>query len=72
MADRSQEARARAEANFKKKALQTQEADPVWAERAVAEKASDENAARLKSLRLAKEATTTAAAKTKKAHKKGT
>ena len=52
MADRSEEARRRAEANFKKKEQQAQEADKVWAERAVAEKATEQNAARLKALRL--------------------
>lgn len=75
MADRSEEARARAEANFKKKDLQRQEADQVWAERATAAAASDQNAARLKSLRMAKEAADAAAVKTtrklrKKSHLK--
>ena len=56
MADRTDEARQRAEANFKKKELRAQEADKVWAERAVAEKASEQNAARLKGLRLARDA----------------
>jgi hypothetical protein len=55
MADRSEEARRRAEANFKKKEQQAQEADKVWAERAVAEKATEQNAARLKALRLARD-----------------
>ena len=56
MADRSDEARRRAEANFKKKERQAQEADTVWAERAVAEKATAQNVARLKALRLARDA----------------
>jgi len=56
MADRTQEAKLRAEANFKKKELQAEEAVKVWAERAVAEKATEQNAARLKGLRLARDA----------------
>jgi hypothetical protein len=56
MANRTEEARLRAETNFKKKELQAQEADKVWAERAVAEKATEQNAARLKGLRLARDA----------------
>jgi hypothetical protein len=52
----NEDVRARAEATFKKKELQAQEADKVWAERAVAEKATDQNAARLKGLRLARDA----------------
>ena len=56
MADRSDETRARAEAKFKKKEQQTQEAGKVWAERAAAEKVGDDKRAQLKSLRLAKEA----------------
>ena len=50
------DARARAEYNFKKKELQAQEAEKVWAERADAQKAWDANTARLKDLRLAKNA----------------
>ena len=71
MADRSQEARARAEATFKKKALQRQEADQVWAERATAAAASDQNAARLKELRLAKQAADTPQHKAKDELKAG-
>jgi hypothetical protein len=56
MVDPSEEARRRAEANFKKKERQAQEADKVWAERAAAEKATEQNAARLKALRLARDA----------------
>jgi hypothetical protein len=52
----SDEARLRAEAKFKKKEREAQELQKVWAERAAAEKADDVNRARLKSLRLAQEA----------------
>jgi hypothetical protein len=56
MANPTDEARLRAEANFKKKERQAQEADKVWTERAVAKKATEKNAARLKALRLARDA----------------
>src|SRR5687768_17509136 len=56
MVDPSEEARRRAEANFTKKERQAQEADPVWAEQAIAEKATEQNVARLKALRLARDA----------------
>jgi hypothetical protein len=56
MVDPSEEARRRAEANFKKKERQAQEADTVWAEQAIAEKATEQNVARLKALRLARDA----------------
>src|SRR3954447_14532062 len=56
MAYRSEEARLKAEANFKKKEQQAQDADKVWAEQAVASRAADDQRARLKALRLAKEA----------------
>ncbi len=56
MADHSEEARLRAEAKFKKKQQQDAESDKVWAERAANEKAGDAKRARLKALRLAKEA----------------
>jgi len=56
MADSTQDARLPAEANFKKKERQAEEANKVWAERAVAEKAVEQNAARLKGLRLARDA----------------
>ena len=55
MADRSEEARLKAEASFRKKEEQAQEADKVWAEQAAASQAADEQRARLKALRLAKE-----------------
>lgn len=59
MVDRSEEARLRAESNFKKKERHAQEADKVWAEQAAAGKAADTNRARLKGLRLAQEAADT-------------
>jgi hypothetical protein len=54
--DDPDEARARAEAKFRKQEQQANESEKVWAERAAAEKAADANRARLKSLRLAMEA----------------
>jgi hypothetical protein len=62
MADRSEEARLRAESNFKKKERHAQEVHKVWAEHAAAGKAADTNRARLKGLRLAKDAADTEAA----------
>jgi hypothetical protein len=56
MASRSDEGRMRAEALFKKREAQTKENEKVWAEHAAASRAADANRARLKSLRLAKEA----------------
>jgi hypothetical protein len=56
MPDNPDEARARAEANFKKKEQQAKENEQVWAEHAAAEQAADKNRARLRKLRLAKEA----------------
>jgi hypothetical protein len=56
MADSSDEAQSRAEANFKKKEQQTRESDEVWAEHAAAAKATDAKTARLRAQRLAKEA----------------
>jgi hypothetical protein len=56
MVDRSEEARLRAEANFKKKERQTQEGEKAWAEHLAVGKAADANRAKLKALRLAKEA----------------
>jgi hypothetical protein len=56
MADDKEEARLRAEARFKKKQHADEEAAKVWAERTVAEKAGDQNRARLKSLRLTRDA----------------
>jgi hypothetical protein len=50
------EARLRAEAKFKKKEEADREAKKIWEERAAAGRAQDENRAKLKSLRLAKEA----------------
>ena len=54
--NKQEDARTRAEAKFKKKELQREEAGKVWAVRANAAIASDQNAARLKALRLSKEA----------------
>ena len=50
------EARLRAEAKFKKKEEADREAKKIWEERAAAGRTQDEKRARLKSLRLAKEA----------------
>jgi Tfp pilus assembly protein PilX len=69
MADRSEEARHRAEASFKKREQQPKAADKIWAERAVAATASDKNAARLKSLRLARDAAATPTQSTAKVTK---
>jgi hypothetical protein len=55
MANQSDETRLRAEGKFKKKELQTQEADKVWAEHAAAGRAADANRAKLRAQRLAKE-----------------
>lgn len=56
MNKRSDEGRARAEALFKKREQQTREHEKVWAEHSAAQRAADANRARLKSLRLEKEA----------------
>ena len=56
MVDSSEEARRRAEANFKKKERQTQEGEQAWAEHLAAGEAADTNRARLRALRLAKDA----------------
>jgi hypothetical protein len=69
MADHPDEARLRAEAKFKKKEREAQESQKVWAERAAAEKASDANRARLKSLRLSHEASQKAEQPARKAAK---
>jgi hypothetical protein len=55
MPDRSDEARARAEATFKKREQRAKESEQVWAEHAAAGKAADENRAKLRAQRLAKE-----------------
>jgi len=55
MADRSEEARQRAEYNSKKKEPQTDEGEKAWAEHVAAGQAADVNRAKLKALRLAKE-----------------
>jgi hypothetical protein len=53
--DRSEEARLRAEANFKKKKRQTQEGEKAWAEHLAAGNAADANRAKLKEQRLARD-----------------
>ena len=55
MTSRSDEGRARAEALFRRREQQPKN-EKVWAEREAAGRAADTNRARLKSLRLAKEA----------------
>jgi hypothetical protein len=50
------EARARAEAKFKKQEHAKRESDKVWAERAAANTADDKHRAKLKALRLARDA----------------
>ena len=65
MADRSEEARAKAERSFKKKEQQAQEAEKVWAEQAAASCAADDQRARLRALRLAKDAENHAEPKSK-------
>ena len=55
MGDRS-EAALRAEAKFKKNEQAKQESEKVWAELEAANRAADEKRARLRGLRLAKEA----------------
>jgi hypothetical protein len=52
----SKEARARAEANFKKKEMKTQEAANAWAEYQAESRAVAEKTERLRALRLAKQA----------------
>ena len=52
----SDEARLRAEANFKKKQQRTEEGEKVWAEHLSAGKAADANRAKLKAQRLARDA----------------
>jgi hypothetical protein len=60
MADRS-EAALRAEAKFKKSEHAKQESEKVWAELEAANRAADEKRARLRDLRMAKEAAEKAA-----------
>jgi hypothetical protein len=50
------EARSRAEAKFKKQQQAKRESDKVWAEREATDRAGDKQRAKLKALRLAKEA----------------
>ena len=56
MGDRSEEARLRAEANFKQRQQRTEEGEKVWAEHLSAGKAADANRAKLKAQRLARDA----------------
>ena len=55
MLDNPDEVRARAEAKFKKQEQQTKESEQVWAEHAASERAADQNRAKLRAQRLAKE-----------------
>ena len=55
MADKSDEAKARAEARFRKDQQRSSEAEKAHADIAAKARARDENTARLKGLRLAKE-----------------
>jgi hypothetical protein len=55
MADKSDEAKARAEARFRKNEQRSSEAEKAHAEVAAKARVRDENTARLKGLRLAKE-----------------
>ena len=57
----SKEAKARAEASFKRKQEQAREGTKAWAEYESQRRAVDDKIARLKSLRLAKEAAEAAA-----------
>jgi hypothetical protein len=56
MTNRSDDARLRAEANFKKKQQRTEEGEKFWAEHLSAGKAADVNRAKLKAQRLARDA----------------
>ena len=71
MTSRSDEGRARAEAIFKKQEPQTKHSEKIWAEHSTADRAADANRARLKSLRLAKEAADQAQARTKPSNVRG-
>ena len=56
MADKSKDSRDRAEAQFEKRQKAERERDAVWMENAAAARAVDQKTARLRALRLAKEA----------------
>ncbi len=56
MADRSEEMRLRAEQSFKRKEQQAKEGEEAWAEHMAAGEAADAHRAKLKGMRLAKEA----------------
>src|SRR5215208_2689086 len=63
MADRSEEAKARAEGQFRKRQQRSEEAEKAHADIAAQARALDKGTARLKALRLAKEAADREAAK---------
>ena len=56
MADRSEEMRLRAEQSFRKKEQQAKEGEKAWAEHIAAGEAADAHRAKLKGMRLAKQA----------------
>ena len=66
MADRSEEARLRAEVNFKKKQQRTEEGEKVWAEHLASGKAADAKRAKLKAQRLARDTADTSSSLTRK------
>ena len=66
----SKEAKARAEASFKRKQEQAREGTKTWAEYEAQRRTVDEKIARLKALRLAKEAAEANAAEGNAAAKK--
>src|SRR5215204_4769090 len=63
MANKSEEAKARAEGQFRKREQRSSEAEKAHADIAAQARALDKNTARLKALRLAKEAADREAAK---------
>jgi hypothetical protein len=63
MVSNSNEAKARAEASFKRKQDQAREGSKAWAEYVAQHLAVDDKIAKLKALRLAKEATEVAKGK---------
>ncbi len=64
----SKEAKTRAEASFKRKQEQAREGTKAWAEYQAQYRGVDEKIARLRALRLAKEAAEAAAERKKSAH----
>ena len=71
MADRSEEAKARAEGQFRKRQQRSEEAEKAHADIAAQARALDKNTARLKALRLAKEAADREAAEREPPARKG-